>query len=124
MTIRSLRLQAPFVLVGHSLGSLLSARFAAQYPEQVSRLVLVSPPVYIAPAEISDPRVRAQVDVYLRVYEFVRQNKNFTILRAGRIARFFALDAVHAQPAELHRVADDGKRHLSGARADRHAAPC
>jgi pimeloyl-ACP methyl ester carboxylesterase len=93
-TIGSLKLRAPFVLVGHSLGSLLSARYAARYPEQVSRLVLVSPPVYLSPSEFSDPRVRAQVGAYLRVYEFMRQNKDFTIASAGNIARLFGLKDV------------------------------
>ena len=93
-TIKSLRLRAPFVLVGHSLGSLLSARYAAQHPGQISRLVLVSPPVYLTPAEISDPRVRAQVGAYLRVYEFMRQNKDFTIASAATISRIFALKDV------------------------------
>lgn len=90
-TIRSLRLVAPFVLVGHSLGSLLSARFAAQHPGQVSRLVLVSPPVYVAPSEISDPRVRRQVGAYLRVYEFMRTNKAFTMSTAANISQLFGL---------------------------------
>lgn len=90
-TIRSLRLQAPFVLVGHSLGSLLSARYAAVHPEQVSRLVLVSPPVYLSPKEISDPRVRAQVGAYLRVYEFMRANKSFTMATARRVSQLFQL---------------------------------
>jgi pimeloyl-ACP methyl ester carboxylesterase len=90
-TLKSLKLRAPFVLVGHSLGSLLSARYAAQYPEQVSRLVLVSPPVYMSPMEIGDPRVRSQVGAYLKVYEFMRQNKEFTISAAANIARLFQL---------------------------------
>jgi len=90
-TIRSLRLAAPFALVGHSLGSLLSARFAAVHPEQVSRLVLVSPPVYLAPSEISDPRVRRQVGAYLRVYEFMRANKAFTMTTAARVSQLFQL---------------------------------
>jgi pimeloyl-ACP methyl ester carboxylesterase len=90
-TIRSLRLTAPFVLVGHSLGSLLAARFAAEHPEQVSHLVLVSPPVYMAPSEISDPRLRAQLGAYLRAYEFMRANKNFTMTTANRISRLFQL---------------------------------
>ncbi|CAN5131140.1 hypothetical protein BH09ACT5_BH09ACT5_02600 [soil metagenome] len=90
-TIRSLRLRAPFVLVGHSLGSLLSARYAAVHPEQVSRLVLVSPPIYLSPAEISDPRVRRQVGAYLRVYEFMRANKAFTMSTAARVSQLFQL---------------------------------
>ncbi len=90
-TIRSLRLTAPFVLVGHSLGSLLAARFAAVHPGRVSHLVLVSPPVYMTPSEISDTRLRAQVGAYLHAYEFMRANKNFTMATASRISRLFQL---------------------------------
>ncbi len=90
-TIRSLRLESPFVLVGHSLGSLLSARFTAVHPAHVSRLVLVSPPVYLSPAEIGDPRARRRAGAYMRVYEFMRANKDFTIGSADRIASFFQL---------------------------------
>jgi pimeloyl-ACP methyl ester carboxylesterase len=90
-TIRSLKLRAPFVLVGHSLGSLLSARYAAQHPGQVSRLVLVSPPVYIAPSAIGDPRVKAQVGAYLKAYEFLRNNKDLTMATATTISRLFRL---------------------------------
>lgn len=93
-TIASLKLRAPFVLVGHSLGSLLSARYAAQYPALVSRLVLVSPPVYIAPSAIGDPRVRNQVDRYMKAYEFLRTNKNFTIANATRIARVLQISNI------------------------------
>ena len=93
-TIRSLHLKAPFVLVGHSLGSLLSARLAAVHPAQISRLILASPPIYLSPAEISDPRVRSQVGAYLRVYEFMRANKQFTITSAARIAAILQLGDV------------------------------
>lgn len=93
-TIASFKLRAPFILVGHSLGSLLSARFAAQNPALVSRLVLVSPPVYVAPAAIGDPRVRSQIDRYMKAYEFLRANKNFTIANAARIGRVLQISKV------------------------------
>lgn len=44
-TIRHLRIKTPIILVGHSMGSLISANFATNYPEKISRLILVSPPV-------------------------------------------------------------------------------
>jgi pimeloyl-ACP methyl ester carboxylesterase len=90
-TIRSLELSAPFILVGHSLGSLLAARYTARYPAQVSRLVLVSPPVYLAPTEIGDPKARAQVGRYLKAYEFLRGNKDFTMATASTISRVLQL---------------------------------
>jgi cis-3-alkyl-4-acyloxetan-2-one decarboxylase len=86
-TIRSLRLRAPFVLVGHSLGALISARYTAEHPESVARLVLVSPPVYLDPKSFGASRDRAAMGVYLKVYEYLRANKAFTIRAAKGLDR-------------------------------------
>ena len=86
-TIASLRFRGSFVLVGHSMGSLIAARYAARYPRKVSKLVLVSPPIYVAPSEIGDPRDRAAMSAYLRAYEYLRLNKNFTTRGAAFLAR-------------------------------------
>jgi pimeloyl-ACP methyl ester carboxylesterase len=100
-TIRSLKLREPFVLVGHSLGSLISTRYAAMERQgrgwaawrrltgrgTVSRMVLVGPPVYLTPSDIGDPRVRARVSAYLRAYDFLRANKEFTLTNAAIVAR-------------------------------------
>jgi len=100
-TIRSLRLRAPFILVGHSLGSLIGTRFAALNRRgtlraawnrftrhgAVSRVVLVGPPVYLSPQDIGDPRVRARVAAYLRAYDFLRTNKEFTLNNAAFLSR-------------------------------------
>jgi pimeloyl-ACP methyl ester carboxylesterase len=94
VTIASLKLRAPFILVGHSLGALLAARYAANYPALVSRLVLVSPPVYVASSEISDPLVRTQVGLYMKAYEFLRTNKEFTIANGARIAKLLQISTI------------------------------
>ncbi|MET0956083.1 MAG: alpha/beta hydrolase [Cryobacterium sp.] len=92
-TIRSLRLREPFVLVGHSLGSLIATRYAAERRwyaprgTRVSRLVLVGPPIYLSPSDIGDPWVRARVSAYLRAYEFLRGNKEFTLGNAAVLGR-------------------------------------
>lgn len=86
-TIASLRLPHPFVLVGHSMGSLIAARYAATHPRAVSRLVLVSPPVYVNPRALGDPRERATMGLYLKAYEYLRTNKGFTMRNAGMLAR-------------------------------------
>ncbi len=98
--------------------------------KEVAHLVLVSPPVYLAPSELGDRRVRAQVGAYLKVYEFMRNNKDFTIAASGQLVKLFALgktldlternwNAVLAEPAALHRVADHGERHRLRGGADR-----
>ena len=92
-TIRSLRLREPFVLVGHSLGSLIATRYAAERRwfsspgTRVSRLVLVGPPIYLSPSDIGDPWVRARVSAYLRAYEFLRANRDFTLANAAVLSR-------------------------------------
>jgi pimeloyl-ACP methyl ester carboxylesterase len=85
-TLRTLRLRR-IVLVGHSMGALIATRYAATYTRDVTRLVIVSPPVYVTPAEIGAPFDRAAMDGYLRLYEFLRANKQFTIRAAAGLAR-------------------------------------
>ena len=45
-TIRRLRIKDDIILVGHSMGALLAMRYAHDHPDSISRLVLVSPPMY------------------------------------------------------------------------------
>lgn len=44
--ISNLKLRKPFVMVGHSLGALLAARYARQYERNIESLVLLHPPIY------------------------------------------------------------------------------
>ncbi len=90
-TIKALTLREPYTLVGHSLGSLLGARYAAIFPKEIAHLVLVSLPIYLNPSELGDRRVRAQVGAYLKVYEFMRSNKEFTIAAVAQVVKLFAL---------------------------------
>ncbi len=86
-TIDSLGIHEKFVLVGHSMGALISARFAAINNNRVSKLVLVSPPVYVHPEAIGDPRDRARTDLHMRAYDYLRSNKRFTIRNASMLSR-------------------------------------
>lgn len=77
-TIRHLRIRRPFVLVGHSLGSLLATRYARLNPADVSRLVLLSPPVYAPIDTIASRTARQRTSMYLRAYRFLRTDKRMT----------------------------------------------
>lgn len=86
-TIRSLRLAEPFVLVGHSMGSLIAARYAATEPRRVSKLVLVSPPIYLPASTLGDGIDRAAMGLYFKAYEYLRGNKEFTMRAAATLAK-------------------------------------
>ena len=77
----------PFTLVGHSLGALISLRLAARFPKMVGHLVLVAPPVYLPSDTIADPVERVRMDAYLRLYDFMRKNRDFTTSAAQAMER-------------------------------------
>lgn len=86
-TIAALRLRQPFVLVGHSMGALIASRYASLNPRRLSRLVLVSPPVYLPTATIGVGLERTAQGLYFRAYEYLRENQAFTIRAAAALAR-------------------------------------
>ena len=59
-SIESLGLQAPFDLVGHSLGALVALDFALDHPERIHTLVLAEPPAFWV---ISSDERRAMADL-------------------------------------------------------------
>lgn len=93
-TIRGLRLSEPFTIVGHSLGALLVSRYARDNPARVSKVVLVSPPIYLTPAEVGDRFERAALGAYLKAYEYLRSNKQFTLRNASIISRLMPIKNV------------------------------
>lgn len=86
-SLRRLRLRRPFVLVGHSMGALIAIRITASKPRWISKVVAVSPPIYVTPDAVGDWRDRASLGAYLRVYDYLRMNKDFTIRAAAGLAR-------------------------------------
>jgi pimeloyl-ACP methyl ester carboxylesterase len=86
-TLRSLRIRGPYTLVGHARGAQLAARIAARNPHRIRRLVLVSPPIYILPAELSRLHERELMGLYLRAYRFIRENQEFTLRNAHILQR-------------------------------------
>jgi cis-3-alkyl-4-acyloxetan-2-one decarboxylase len=90
-TLKSLRLSGPFTLVGHSLGALISARYAAENPAKVKHLILIAPPVYVPGETVLDPIERIQMDAYRGLYDFMRQNRGFTEASAKALARLLPI---------------------------------
>lgn len=57
-SIEALKVKTPLVLVGHSMGCLISSRFANEHKRLVKELILVSPPVF-RPEEFDTPKMSA-----------------------------------------------------------------
>ena len=72
-TIRRLRLRE-YILMGHSLGSLLATTYAYRFPEGITRLLLLSPPVYPAVTRIRNHLARQRTGVLLALYRSTRRS--------------------------------------------------
>lgn len=57
-SIEALKIKTPLVLVGHSMGCLISSRFADLHKRMVKELILISPPVF-KPEEFESPKFTA-----------------------------------------------------------------
>jgi pimeloyl-ACP methyl ester carboxylesterase len=77
-TVERSGVKTPFTLVGHSLGALIGIRYAALYPGKVNHLVIIAPPIYLPKEQMADPAARLRMDLYYRVWDFLRQNPEFT----------------------------------------------
>ena len=90
-TLKSLHLHGPFTLVGHSMGALIAPRVALHFPKQVDKLVLVSPPIYVQPGELSNTLDRGMLDFSLRAYKYLRNNEAFTLRSAAFVERLLPI---------------------------------
>ena len=90
-TIKSLGIRGRATVVGHSLGALIAARFAAQNTHALSHLILVAPPVYLPGATVLDPIERLQMDAYRRLYDYMRSNRAFTQASARALSKLLPI---------------------------------
>ncbi len=73
-TMNKLRLGSRFILIGHSLGSLLAARYATEHQANLSRLLLLSPPVYPPLRDIKSKAARKLTGLLLNIYRFLHDD--------------------------------------------------
>ncbi|MBQ2695129.1 alpha/beta fold hydrolase [Candidatus Saccharibacteria bacterium] len=62
-SINNLHLDTPLVLVGHSMGALITIRYADTYKKSCKHLILVSPPVY-RPEDIENPKFMIGIKLF------------------------------------------------------------
>ncbi|QQS19175.1 alpha/beta fold hydrolase [Candidatus Saccharibacteria bacterium] len=73
-TMNKLHLREQFILIGHSLGSLLAARYATEHEVNLNRLLLLSPPVYPPLSQIKNTAARKLTGMLLNTYKFLRDD--------------------------------------------------
>ncbi len=61
--INKLKLKIPIVLVGHSMGTLIITRYANNYKKSITKLILVSPPVYTE-KDLDNPAFKAGMKIF------------------------------------------------------------
>lgn len=77
-TMNKLHLRDRFILIGHSLGAFLAARYATEHEANLERLVLLSPPVYPPLDSIQKRGVRRMTGLLLNMYKFLRSDPRIT----------------------------------------------
>jgi pimeloyl-ACP methyl ester carboxylesterase len=78
-TISKLNLREPYLLVGHSMGSLLALHYANKYPQKIKQLFLLSPPIYLTKNDAEKARKIWRDALYARAYKYIRSHKKFTL---------------------------------------------
>lgn len=91
--IEKLELKEPFILVGHSMGGLLAARYAILYPKSLRSLILLHPPLYKTRDEVTQTlRSTNRIYAYFLYSPFRRFGwilaRPFTAFHLGRHSRF------------------------------------
>jgi len=91
--LRTATMEPPFVLVGHSYGSLVCLLYAARYPREVGGVVLVDPPDVDSWGR-PDARQRARIERGARLARRAALASRFGLMRL-----FFSLFGLRAVPA-------------------------
>lgn len=89
-TLNSLNIEKPYYLVGHSMGSIISARYLRLYENEINSAILFSLPLYIK-GESNKALVKRINDVYMKFYNFLIKNRSFTIKNSNRVRKLFNL---------------------------------
>ena len=71
--INMLNVKTPLILVGHSLGTFIVCRYASVYPDEVSRLILISAPIYTK-RDFNNPAFMVGIDAFKKALSVKNPN--------------------------------------------------
>lgn len=58
-TLDSLGVERPFILLGHSLGAMISLRYALERPHDIKQLLLFNPPIFTDPSQATNHHAKS-----------------------------------------------------------------
>jgi pimeloyl-ACP methyl ester carboxylesterase len=90
-TIKRLRIKRPFKIVGHSMGAIIAAHYSYLYPDDINEVYLLSLPLYNVDETLSII-ARKRTGFYMKAYEFIMQNKDFTIKNSQFLRKLLKID--------------------------------
>ncbi len=101
LTLQTLRVRSPVLMVGHSLGSLVSIEYATLYPKAVQSLLLCSPPFY-KPTKLAAQKRMGLITQPDDAYHILYRNSRYRVeiaktladmvKRAGLMSKYFVVD--------------------------------
>lgn len=102
-TLKHLKVTTPVVLVGHSMGSLISAYYATEFQPsfEIARLILVSPPVLL-PAELAKLPDKIQTKSYSSLYRLAKDQPAIEVV-ANLVQRFSSFSSKYLKTPAFDR---------------------
>lgn len=93
-TIKSLHLRKPYIIVGHSLGSLLAAKYVGRYPKEINRFYMLSPPIYVGTKNPQKKYAKVRTTAYMKTYAYLRRHKRFTLSGSRHVKRILRINLI------------------------------
>lgn len=91
-TLKKLKISKPYRMIGHSMGSIIAARYCLRYPKNVKDVFLLSLPLYFKNSELHTNISLKHTDFYLKIYDLISRKKKFTIDSSKRIRKLLRIN--------------------------------
>src|SRR5450631_481550 len=108
--LKRAEIKPPYILVGHSFGGLVMRRYALEYPQEVSSVILVDP-MRCEEWPPMDPKRQAEVDRGTRLSGYAIQIARFGLARLA-VTSLLCRSGLVAE--RLASVAGNGGKHVLG----------
>ncbi len=92
LTINEYGITKPFILVGHSMGSIIATDYAKSYPADVRELFLLSLPIYQkTDKSYQSNMTQKRIDLFLKAYHYIAERKEVAIKYSKSVRKILKL---------------------------------